>query len=158
TERVLFTILGRTPARAAALAETLAEDGRLAATGLVAQLAGAYGPRARPIDLAPDVRDALLGVPPPRAGAGIELTWSRGSGDSRAGELCAVTGHGARDEVIARVAGPHLVRAQLDAPPDAATLRALWRTALAFDATLVVDVAELERGAALATARALAQL
>ncbi|HSR97010.1 MAG TPA: ATP-binding protein [Kofleriaceae bacterium] len=159
-ERVLFTILGRTPARAAALVEALAEDGRLVATGLVAPAPGMYAPRARPIDLAPDVRDALLGVSRPRSVAGVGLAWGAGCGELAGGEIHAVVGHGARDEVVDRLAGPLVVRAQLDAAAatDSGALRALWRTAIAHGATLVLDVGELERGAGLTAARALSAL
>src|SRR5262249_19885608 len=106
TERLLFTVLGRTPARASALAAALAEDGRLGATGLVVEPPGTFLPRARPIDLAPDVRDALLGVERPRVVAGAELEWQRGDGEPARRSVQAVTGPGARLEIAAHLAGP----------------------------------------------------
>jgi hypothetical protein len=157
-ERLLFTVLGRTPARASALAAALAEDGRLVATGLVVEPAGTFAPRARPIDLAPDVRDALLGVARPRVVAGIELEWRRGDGESAPRSVQAVVGPGARLEVAAHLAGPDLVCVQPEAALDLATLRPLWRTAIAHDATLVVDVGDLERAGATATAAAVHRL
>ena len=158
TERLVFTVLGRSPGRAATLAETLSEGGRLVASGLVAQPPGTYGPRARPIDLAPDVRDALLGVVRPRTVAGVDVAWAAGAGELPLGELHAVVGNGARDEIAARIAGPVLAHVQPDAPLESAALRALWRTAIANEAALVLDVTELDRAAGLATARALATL
>jgi MoxR-like ATPase len=177
TERALFTVLGRTPARAAALASALAEDGRLVATGLVAQPAGVYAPRARPIDLAPDVRDALLGVARPRTACGLELAWGAGACEEAplasdspqryallrgAAEphlaIRAVVGHGAREDAVARLAGPVTVRVQPEAPIEPAALRAAWRTAIAHDATLIVDVGELDRAHGLSAARTLGAL
>jgi MoxR-like ATPase len=158
SERLLFTVLGRSPARAAALASALAEDGLLIATGLVQSPAGHFPPRARPVDLGPDVRDALLGLPRPSTIGGIEVEWRRGEGDSRPRSTQAVVGPGARGEVAARVAGPHLLWAQPDAPLDATLARLLWRSAIAHDATLVLDVGALDRAGALASANALCAL
>jgi hypothetical protein len=158
TERLLFTVLGRSPARATALVAALAEDGRLTATGLVVSPAGTFVPRARPVDLSPDVRDALLGVPRPRMVAGIDLDWRRGDGDSPPRSMHAVVGPGARAQVAARIAGPNLLWAQPEMAPDLATLRPLWRTAIAHDATLVIDVGELDRSAATSAASTLRAL
>jgi hypothetical protein len=154
TERLLITVLGRTPARASALAAALAEDGRLGATGLVVQPPGTFLPRARPIDLAPDVRDALLGVGRPCMMAGIELDWRRGEGEPARRSVQAVVGPGARLEIAARLAGPDLVCVRPGTALDTPGLQPLWRTAIAHDATLVVDVGELERETATAVAAA----
>jgi ATPase family associated with various cellular activities (AAA)/Winged helix domain, variant len=158
TERLLFTVLGRTPARASALCAALSEDGRLTATGLVHQPAGTYAPRARPIELAPDVRDALLGVARPCTVAGAELAWRAGDGDSGPQSVEAVVGSGDRLAMAACVAGPLLACARLTAPPEPATLRALWRVAIAHAATLVLDLGDIERREAVAIATALVAL
>jgi ATPase family associated with various cellular activities (AAA) len=158
TERLLFTVLGRHPTRSSQLAATLAEDGRLAATGLVVRAPGSFAPRARPIDLAPDVRDALLGAPRPQDVTGLHLAWSRGTGELPARTTHAVVGDGARAEHAAKIAGPELVSIAPVTELDSATLRSLWRTAIAHDATLVVELGGLERRTTETTAAALARL
>jgi hypothetical protein len=158
TERLLFTVLGRTPRRAGALCAALAEDGRLISTGLLVQPAGTFAPRARPVDLAPDVRDALLGVPRPATVAGVDIAWRAGHGDSEPGSVLAVVGAGERVGAAAELAGPLLACVQPAAPPDPLALRALWRTAIAHAATFVLDLVELDRAGAAATAAAVHKL
>jgi len=156
TERLLFTVLGRTPARATALAAALASDGRLTASGLVPGQAGHHAARGRPVDLASDVRDALLGLPRPTAIDGIDLGWRAGADDLDLDlpPLQVVWGAGERDDVAATVAGPDLLLVHLEHPPEPDAIERLWRAAILHAAALVVDVAALtaDDGARLARA------
>ncbi len=154
TERLLFTVLGRTPARATALACALATDGRLTAPGLVRSSAGTFAARGRPVELASDVRDALLGLPRPARISGLEVEWRAGSDSPLSAPVQVVWGAGERDGVSAAIAGPDLLRAHLEQAPDPDALDALWRGAVLHAATLVIDVAPLgpDEGARVASA------
>jgi len=154
-ERLLFTVLGRSPARAAALAAALADDGRLVATGLVIQPTGSFAPRTRPIDLVPDVRDALLGVPRPGCIGPLEVTWRHGDGELREGAVHAIVGTGPRDEEAERIAGSALAVMSPTVTPEPGVLLRAWRTSIAYDATLVIELGELERRSAELVAAAL---
>ncbi len=159
-ERALFAILGRSPARATALASAFTEDGALVAGGLVTQSPGTYPPRGRPIDLAPDVRDALLGVRAPRTVAGLEIAWTTGAAAVSPGDrapLIAVVGGDTRDDVVAQLAHGTIVRIRPEAHERDA-LRTAWRTAVAHDATLVLDTSAVDRTVALAMAKEIAKL
>ena len=79
TERLLLCVLGRTSARRLMLYEGLAETGRLVGSGLVVPLGGTYGPLARPFDLAPEVRAALLGLGPTTSLGGGQALGALGS-------------------------------------------------------------------------------
>lgn len=53
-ERCLYAVLGRTPARARAIAVALSESGRLVRAGLIEPAPGTFPLQCRPLDLAPD--------------------------------------------------------------------------------------------------------
>jgi hypothetical protein len=143
TERLLIIVLGRSPARAAALAASLAPDGKLVATGIVQRAAGAYASQAQPIELAADVRGALLGLPRPAVIAGLDVAWRTGADEPEQPPVQVVWGGGEREDVAATIAGPELLIVHPRHGPDREVIDALWRRAVFAGATLVVDVAAL---------------
>jgi DNA polymerase III delta prime subunit len=155
-ERLLYLVLGRSPARARRLAASLAEGGRLVESGLVSVAAGAYPANGRPIDLAPDVRDAILDLPPPRLVAGIELAWSPPCGPAPSRLGAVVHGPGERlDRARALVGGSHVivrVDRPLGSPLEAAALRAAWRIAALRGAVPIFDLGDAEPHVAVAAA------
>jgi hypothetical protein len=155
TERLLLTVLGRTPARRRRLLETLAPSGRLRDSGLVT-LGVAASPLAAPVDLPVDVRGALLGLPPPATFDGLPLTWHPGPPPGKEPALLVIAGEGPRDIVFARaVAGAaRVVAAPVREDERAGELaRGLWRLGAAHGAVPAVDLSGLEE----LTARRLAE-
>jgi hypothetical protein len=143
-ERLLFLVLGRSPSRARGLATTLSESGRLAETGLVAVAAGTYPAMARPIELATDLRDAILGLPPPRVLAGVELVWSPPLGPAPSRFGAVVHGPGERVDRARALAGGTHVLVRADRPLEPSALRAAWRVAVIRGAIPIFDLGDAE--------------
>jgi hypothetical protein len=154
-ERCLTTVLGRTPARARAVAVALSESGRLLRAGLIATTPGEFPPQGRPIDLAADVRDALLELPPPTSLAGATLAWSAPGAPAPTGHVSVIHGAGerrARAEEVLEGATTVLVDG---AALDGAALRAVWRAAALRGAVPIVDLSTVELAAAATAAEQL---
>jgi AAA+ superfamily predicted ATPase len=156
TERLLLTILGRSPERHRVLIESLSDAGRLVATGLVQAPPGVFAPMERPLDLAPEVRGALLGLSPPEALAGVPLGRAprrRPPTDEEGPAFAVIFGAGAyRDEAEALGgSGAAAGVLALDAADDRATViaagRAAWRLGALQGALPIVDLTGLEAGA-----------
>lgn len=166
-ERLLLTVLGRTPARAERLLATLSESGSLAGGGLVRPHSGAFPPMARPVDLAPEVREALLELPRPTVLDGLPLEWYGGPSAppgeaSPAPRFAIVHGRGERLGValqLAEEAGVPLVLARWTGGREQLpAVRALWRMAGVRGALPAVDLSGCEAGTALAVAEELARV
>jgi MoxR-like ATPase len=154
-ERCLTTVLGRTPARARAVAVALSESGRLLRAGLIATTPGEFPPQGRPIDLAADVRDALLELPPPTSLAGATLAWSAPGAPAPTGHVSVIHGAGERraraEEVLEGATTVSVDGAALDG----AALRAVWRAAALRGAVPIVDLSTVDLAAATTAAEQL---
>lgn len=167
-ERLLVTVLGRTPARLQRLLASLTESGLLVGGGLLQTGLGAFPPMLRPVDLAPEVRDALLELPRPSVWGDMPLEW-HGAEPPRlpergaSGSFAVVHGEGERLGValgFAADAGVPLVVARWAGglEQQAFAARALWRMASVRGALLAVDLAGCERGVALSVTGTLSRL
>jgi hypothetical protein len=146
TERLLFTVLGRTPTRRRELLETLAPCGRLRETGLVTFSEG-QPPLSASVDLPAEIRSALLGLPPPTTLDVIPLVWFEGEAPGPAPAVLAVCGEGPRDQAFAvAVAGAMRVVAGpvRDGERAGSVARALWRLGAAYGAVPALDLTGLE--------------
>ena len=146
TERLLLTVLGRTPARRRELLETLAPSGRLRETGLVT-LGDGQPPLSATVDLPAEIRSALLGLGRPAALDVIPLTWFAGEAPVPAPVALVVYGEGPRDQAFGRaVAGATRVIAGpvRDSERAGSVARALWRLGAAFGAVPALDLSGLE--------------
>jgi hypothetical protein len=166
-DRLLLTVLGRTPARARALLASLGESGRLVGSGLVQSPPGVFPPMGRQVDLAPDAREALLDLPRPAAIQGVPLEWSDGAEADAAGDgaerlFAVVHGPGERVDVAAGLAERRhapLVIVQWDkARDDANAARAAWRLAALRGAVPAFELGGAEPALALAMAEQLRRL
>ncbi|WP_375758535.1 AAA family ATPase [Corallococcus exercitus] len=166
-ERLLLTVLGRTPARAQRLMASLTDSGLLVGGGLLQTGAGAFPPMLRPVDLAPEVREALLELPRPSVMGDLTLEWhgvdALPSGERAApGTFAVVHGEGERLGValgLASDAGMPLVVARWAGTQEPASMaRALWRLASVRGAVLALDVSGCERGLALSVTETLSGL
>ncbi len=164
TERLLLTVLGRTPERRRTLLETLSDAGRLVGAGLCAATPGSHAPLERPIELAPEVRRALLGLGLSASleGTPIERVAPRGGGLSAApaARFAVVFGPGewleaAEPLVGAAPAGLLVLDAMEDRAAALATGQAAWRLAALCGGLPVLDLTGLEPGADAKVARAL---
>ncbi|APR75673.1 Cell division protein FtsH [Minicystis rosea] len=154
TDRLLFTVLGRTPERRRILLESLAPGGRLIETGLVISSAGAHPPLERPLDLAPEVRGALLGFSTPRAALGASIEWQSLAtpASSSAPRFFVVFGSGEWLDEIDRAGAAPRGRMFVAAPENVAQAASLWRLGALHDALPVLDLKGLDA----ATERAVA--
>ncbi|MHA7630337.1 AAA family ATPase [Corallococcus sp. M7] len=163
-ERLLLTVLGRTPARAQRLLASLTDSGLLVGGGWVQTGAGAFPPMLRPVDLAPEVREALLELPRPSVLGEVSLEWHGPEAlpSSSRGTFAVVHGEGERLGVamgLAAEAGVPLVVARWTGAPEPVPMaRALWRLASVRGALLAVDMSGAERGLALSVTEALSGL
>ncbi|RKH65326.1 AAA family ATPase [Corallococcus aberystwythensis] len=166
-ERLLFTVLGRTPARAQRLLASLTDSGLLVGGGLVQTGSGAFPPMLRPVDLAPEVREALLELPRPSVLGDLSLEWHGAeflpSGErATPGTFAVVHGEGERLGVALELAadsgGPLVAARWAGAPEPVSMARALWRLASVRGAMLALDMAGCERGLALSVTETLSGL
>ncbi|RYZ43624.1 MAG: AAA family ATPase [Myxococcaceae bacterium] len=166
-ERLLFTVLGRTPARSQRLWASLTESGLLVGGGLLQTGLGAFPPLLRPVDLAPEVREALLELPRPCVLGDMGLEWHGAEplhppAPRASGSFAVVHGEGERLGValeLASHAGALLVVARWAGGPDSPiAARALWRMACVRGALLAVDLAGCERGLTLLVTETLSGL
>ncbi|QAT84726.1 AAA ATPase2C central domain protein [Corallococcus coralloides] len=163
-ERLLLTVLGRTPARAQRLLASLTDSGLLVGSGLLQTGAGAFPPMLRPVDLAPEVREALLELPRPSVLGELSLEWHGPEAlpSSSRGTFAVVHGEGERLGValgLADEAGVPLVVARWAGAPEPVPMaRALWRLASVRGALLAVDMSGAERGLALSVTETLSGL
>ena len=163
-ERLLLTALGRTPGRARAILTTLAESGTLAGAGLVKFQPGHYSPMGRPVELAPEVRDALLELPLPTSLGEVEIEWIDSTSQDEAfteTPLVVVHGAGDRVELAIRQAGASHSKVALICSFDRvelATARSWWRVAALRGALLVLDLSRCEAAVATAAAADLLRL
>ena len=145
TERLLYAVLGRDPARMAVLAESLGPAGRLARSGVLRQVPAPATPLARAFDLPADVVAALLGGSRPPVSGAAGQRWVDGTRTDDDGAFSVVVVHGAGDRVeraLALVRGPGvLVR---PGPAAAEVVRAAWRVGVTSGAVPVVDLAAFE--------------
>ena len=144
TERLLYAVLGRHPARMAVLAESLGPAGRLTRSGVLRHVQAPVAPLARAFDLAADVVTALLGATRPPVGGAASQRWVDGTRTDD-GAFSVVVVHGAGDRVERALA---LVRgAGVLVRPGAAAaevVRSAWRVGLLSGAVPVVDLVALE--------------
>jgi AAA+ superfamily predicted ATPase len=160
TEQLVLSVLGRSPDRRRALLASLAEEGRLVGAGFVTAQPGAQPPLARGLDLAPEVRDALLGLPAPASLAGVSLAQrpappAAEDDEARASDeppVVIVFGHGdGRDEIDALARRAHPTQHVLGEAGDRAAVRAAglaaWRLGVLAGALPIVDLGGLEQGA-----------
>ncbi|SFK01214.1 ATP-binding protein [Cellulomonas sp. KH9] len=159
TERVVLLGLGTSPRRRGAVRRALAAGSALARGGLVRRAPGAFAPLGSPLELAPDVVDAVLGdaapgVDAPRsshvAGAarvaavtGTAGTAGPGRGSLTAAPLLVV--HGTGDAVAAARSvtppGAALLVVEVAPAPDAADVcRAAWRAGVLAGLAPLVDL------------------
>ncbi|RKH07366.1 AAA family ATPase [Corallococcus carmarthensis] len=166
-ERLLLTVLGRTPARAQCLLASLTDSGLLVGGGLLQTGSGAFPPMLRPVDLAPEVREALLELPRPSVLGDLPLEWHGveslpSGGRASPGSFAVVHGEGERLGValgLAAEAGMPLVVARWAGAPEPVSMaRALWRLASVRGALLAVDMSGCERGLALSVTETLSGL
>ncbi|RKI74388.1 AAA family ATPase [Corallococcus sp. AB049A] len=162
-ERLLFTVLGRTPARSRRLLASLTDSGLLVGGGLVQTGAGAFPPMLRPVDLAPEVREALLELPRPSVLGDIALEWHGTEAlPSSERAFAVVHGEGERLRVALELASearvPLLVARWAGAPEPVSMARALWRLASVRGAMLAVDLSGGEPGLALSVTETLSGL
>ncbi|NRD44032.1 AAA family ATPase [Corallococcus exiguus] len=163
-ERLLLTVLGRTPARAQRLLASLTDSGLLVGGGLLQAGVGAFPPMLRPVDLAPEVREALLELPRPSVLGELSLEWHGPEvpPSSSLGTFAVVHGEGERLGVamsLADEAGVPLVVARWAGAPEPVSMaRALWRLASVRGAMLAVDMSGGERGLALSITETLSGL
>ncbi len=148
TERLLLTILGQTTERRRTLRAALRADGALRGSGLLVEPAPSSGPLGRTFDLAPEVRDAILGLDPPVAVHGATLEHVEGASEAPAGQAPFVVAYGAADvRRVAREIGSDrraLVLRSLDEVSALDAARATWRVAASLGAAAVVDLRDLE--------------
>ena len=161
TERLLLTILGRTAERHRALLLGLSDSGRLVGAGLVTTPPGSFAPLEKALDLAPEVRSTLLGLPAPSSLGGVSVArspWRAPRGDGDAPAFAVIFGAGSwRDEAeaLAGVASPGglLVLGSTDDRASALSAgAAAWRLAALHHALPIVDLTGLEDGADVAVA------
>ncbi|MGE6761900.1 AAA family ATPase [Corallococcus interemptor] len=162
-ERLLFTVLGRTPARAQRLLASLTDSGLLVGGGLVQTGTGAFPPMLRPVDLAPEVREALLELPRPSVLGDLPLEWHGPEALASSGRAFAVVhGEGERLGVALALASearmPLVVARWAGAPEPVSMARALWRLASVRGAMLAVDLSGGEPGLALSVTETLSGL
>lgn len=146
TERVLLAVLGAAPADRHALVDSLAPSGRLRDTGLVTVATG-QPPLAAAVDLAPEIRAALLGLTRPPAVEVIPLHWREGGAAPRPGQVFVVHGDGPRGEVLARVAGDagHVVCGPIHDDERAGRVaQTLWRLGAVNGALPAVDLGAVD--------------
>jgi MoxR-like ATPase len=165
TERLLLTVLGRRMDRRRALLESLSDAGRLLGAGLVVVVEGSsHAPLCRPLDLAPEVRSALLGIGlPSRLGA---ATLERLDGRDRGAPLgpapaaCSVVfGAGEWRPSVEALAGARRDLLLVGPVDDRAAVLsaglAAWRLGALTGALPVVDLTGIDSAAAAAVASAL---
>lgn len=162
TERLLLTVLGRTPERRRALTFGLSDAGRLTSAGLVVAQAGAHAPLDRGLDLAPDVRGALLGQPLPTSlgGAAFERALHALDSDDLKGAPSFAVVFGAGDVLervgeLARGAAIHRLGALDDRAAALGAAEAAWRLGALAGFVPWIDLTALESGADVAVASAL---
>lgn len=144
TERLLYAVLGRDPARMAVLAESLGPAGRLTRSGVLHQVQTPAAPLARAFDLAVDVVAALLGGTRPPVSGAAGQRWVHGTRtDDEVLSVVVVHGSGDRIErALALVCGSAvLVR---PGPAAGDVVRSAWRVGLMSDAVPVIDLAAFE--------------
>jgi hypothetical protein len=166
TERLLLVVLGRRPERRRALYAALGEGGALVGSGLIRQLAAGAGPLERTFDLAPEVREALLGLPLPTWIAGLPVTWMPAPGPGSTptspplDALQVIHGRGEWRELAERLGGPRplgSIAPEDDKISALSNALALTRGAALRGALPVVDLRGLDREAERAVAQDLSR-
>jgi hypothetical protein len=162
TERLLSMLLARRPEHRAGLAACLGPTGRLARSGFLARVAGAFPPLARPFALPEDVAAALLGAAQPPVPDALAQRWTVGCGDeNQPAPWQVVHGSGDRAAVARSLAGTDQVVEVLVPPRPAdvaAVCRAAWRVGVCTGALPLLDLTQLDDSDLAGVARGVQEL
>lgn len=145
TERVALLGLGTTPERRDAVRTALGSGGALVRAGFVRRVPGAHPPLGRPLELAEEVVDALLGDRRPPVPGAVHAGVAHGTAPRADGLPGVLVVHGPGDVVAqARAALPRtddlLVVEVAPAPDATAVCRAAWRVGLCTGTTPLLDL------------------
>ncbi len=167
TERVLLSVLGRTPDRRRTVVRTLASGGRLRETGAVVLDLAVGAPLRRPVSLAEEVRESLLGVSELHVAGSVRSGVYPGTGgDETAPSACPalLLLHGSGDRLQAALERIPESRKQLlvTAPADVTKARAVcaaaWRLGIAHGMRPLLDLSHLDSRDALSVALGIREL